>query len=115
MRYVARRPWSLRLSVTWVVALLLGGCETTAPTGGNAKHASPTVNSPSAVDVRTEANIIEMENRYIAEKNSQRTYQHLAEAEAEQKRKEAAAKAAKQEAAATAKPEAEKSAPAEGK
>jgi hypothetical protein len=77
------------------VVLLVGGCETTAPTAGNAQHASPAVNSPSAVDVRTEAAIIDMENRYIAEKNSQPTYQHLAEAEAEQKRKEAAAVKAK--------------------
>ncbi len=47
----------------------------------------PTVSSPMQ-DVRTEAKVIELENWYNAEKNSQPTRRHEAEAKAAKKAKE---------------------------
>lgn len=85
-------------SCGWVLALALGGCESPQTPAGTAPEATSGIAAPSAVDVRTEATIIEMENRYIAEKNSQPTHQHEAEAKAAEQ-KAAEQKAAKEKAA----------------
>ena len=91
--------------------LLLAGCESaqgSRTSSGRAPTLQPSITSP---DVRTEAAIIEMENRYIAEKNSQPTHQHEAEAEKRRKAEDAkrqeeqAAQAAKTAEAAPAKPQ----------
>lgn len=77
-----------------VTLLLLAACESPQVSGTPAAQAptlQPAVTSP---DVRTEAAVIEMENQYIAEKNSQPTHQHQAEAE---KRKKAEEEAKRQE------------------
>jgi len=87
-------------SCGWVLALALGGCESPQTPAGTAPEATSGIAAPSAVDVRTEATIIEMENRYIAEKNSQPTHQHEAEAKAAEQKaaKEKAAQAEKEKA-----------------
>jgi hypothetical protein len=78
---IARPPELLSVGVATIA--LLGGCETRADTR-DAAAASPS--GPRGPDVRTEALIVQMENQYIADKNSQPTRQH--EAEAEKRRKE---------------------------
>jgi hypothetical protein len=72
------------LAVGAMLTALLGGCETPARNPGTA--AAAPVSGPHVPDVRTEALIVQMENQYIADKNSQPTRQH--EAEAEKRRKE---------------------------
>ncbi len=73
------------------ILLALAGCGSPAVPARNA--AKPNF-GPPMTDVRTEANIIQMENEYIAAKNSQPTHQQ--EAEAEKSEKEAGQKAAKE-------------------
>ena len=102
---VARRSGCLAFAPAffWTFGLLLAaGCQSPrdgAPVG--------TVAQPSLAavpDVRSEANLVEMENQYIAEKNSQPTHQHEAEAKAAKKKaaqqKQAEEQAAKEAAAA---------------
>jgi CCR4-NOT transcriptional regulation complex NOT5 subunit len=99
------------------LALLAAGCG--SPGGG---HAAPlhSTDHPSAAmpmqDVRTEATILEMENQYIAEKNSlpPRPEQAAAMKKMEEK-KQAEAKAAKAAKEQQAAKESEKKDPAAGK
>ena len=82
--------------------LLVTGCQAPRVGRGGPQVAQPTL--AAVPDVRTEANLIEMENQYIAEKNSQPTHQHEAEAKAARKKaaqqKQAQEQAAREAAAA---------------
>ncbi len=69
-----------------MILLPFAGCQSPEP-GTSAQNSPKTNFGPPMQDVRTEAKIVEMENEYIAAKNSQPTHQAEAEAEAEAARK----------------------------
>jgi hypothetical protein len=68
--------------------LLVAGCR--SPASGPGEAAAKPNLGPPVQDARTEARILELENEYIAAKNSRPTHQHEVEAEAARKAKEKA-------------------------
>ena len=80
-----------------VASLLVLGCQSPQASRDNASG-KPNF-GPPMMDVRTEAKIVEIENEYIAAKNSQPTHQHEAEAKAAKKKQAAQEQKAREQAA----------------